>query len=196
MFLSLKKKEGIAILFSMWVLDFPEIELTNLFTPEVAGLIFLFAGLVFAVLLCLVGYNIFGVMMLCVLGSLFGYIGLKLSQTMTDNAVLQMFITIMIGFMAVCAFYFGYMILTKTLSILPGSTGFAKYANILSPLLGGILLFLLIYIFRFIPAAAGFGLGFTIIGLIVQHGKRHTRTVFHTYDDLRRLPRQEEKNNA
>ena len=170
-----------------------EINTSNLFTTEILHFIFLIVGIIFGILLCFVGYKMFGLMIMAVEGLATGYVGLYAAVRMTDVPVLQMFVTVMIMFVLVCGFYFGYMILSKSFGMLPNSTRAARHAHIITPLLGGALLGMECYffIFRYLPAALAISAAFAILGILIQKNKTETKRTFHTYEDLIRRSPQE-----
>lgn len=180
------------------VLQFPTWDGDNYFTNEIIIFILVFVAIIVGILLCFWGYKYFQTIAVILCGCLSGYLGIILTDYLTNQPIIKMFFFIIFTFFGCCFFYFVTVLLDvffKMIHIKKALTG--KMYIITSICGAGVtscLLFTRIYN-GWVICLAVFAV-LTIGGSLYQKKKEKERPDFHCYEDIYRMKPLEEKEDV
>ncbi len=183
------------------IFQLPTIHKENYFTTEVIVFAISVLVLIIGILLCLWGYKYFQTLAVIILGCLSGYVGIKLTDHLTNSPIIKMFIFTIFTFLGCCLFYFLSILIDGFLKMIHLKKGIAGKMYILSSLLGAALIAFIVYRMVYdgwIICVIIFVL-FAVMGMIYQKIKKASRPEFHCYEDIfkmKPLPKEENKQNA
>lgn len=159
------------------------------FSPEVVKLIMIMLLLITGFLMCIKGYNCFQTALFIGIAGIAAICSYHISQLLTDNLVIILFITVSLTFLIVCLAYFISMIISFFLDKTRLRLFLLKSSPVWTCILGAVLLFGTIYfgIYQNILIVCLISAGVGGLGGFVQHKNREKRIQFRTYNDLLKL---------
>ncbi len=143
------------------------------------------------ILFCFLGYKYFRTVLLLGFGTVSCYASFLLTESLTGNLVIRMFLTVSLTFLCICFVYFLNIIFGYFLDRLRIRNALGKHIYLIAAPLGAAVAGLTIYWFIWrdfvtvvvIAAVCG------VSGLIFQHFQRAKAVRFKCYNDLLRKPR-------
>lgn len=178
-----------------WILRVPVWGGAIEFTYDTVSFLLVIVTLLAGLILCFMGYKYLQALCLVVLGCLMGIVGIRLTDGMTQNLVLKMFLFVIFTFLGVCLFYGISILVVSVLRKLHIKEKCARYNYLLSAFFGagivGVVTFL--YVYRGILAVSVLSAALFVSGAFWGKKQAAKRKVFHTYDELcERKPLEEE----
>lgn len=172
-----------------FILQIPEWQDELTFSREWIILIAVIFLVVTGVMFCFLGYKYFQTVVLMALSCGAYYLGCLISEMLTPNPVLQLFIATMLAFLEICLLYFAVTFVSFMINRSGVKNFLIKCMIPFSAVAGGMILLLDIYfgIWHNIIAAGMIAMGMSVTGLAVQYKKRKKQIQFRTYGDLLKL---------
>lgn len=172
-----------------FILKIPEWQGELVFSRDLLILIATILLAVIGMMFCFWGYKYFQTVVLMLLSCGVYGLGYLISERMTQNLVLRLFISTLIAFMGVCLLYFASTLVRFMVDRSRAKNFLLKCMIPFSVLAGGVLLAADIYfgIYRSAPVAGVIAVAFGGIGMAVQYKNRKKQVRFRTYDDLLKL---------
>lgn len=174
-----------------WILKVPNVSDGVLFTYDVIEFLFLIAGLILSVLVCMYGYQMLRPALMIGACFVFGLLGFRVSDRLTS------ILTVKLVFF-VCFIFIGLVLLQIVLTLLEIPIKklklnrlFLKNQFWIMALLGAGVFGLLVFfrVFRNLFAVILISLILAAAGGVVQYRKKENERPAHTYDDLLEMPR-------
>ena len=175
----------------------PEWQGEFVYSKEVLLLVMTILLVIAGILLCFLGYQFFQTICFMGIAAAMLYIGYLLVELMTQNKVLQLFLSVPFAFFGVCMAYIVFVLLDYILRKLRVKDLLVRIGFLLTALLGGALLFVTIYfwIYRDMLIALIIGALMAVFGAIYQHVNQDKRIKYKTYGDIVAMKRPQEKEN-
>lgn len=179
------------IILDKFVLRLPKWQGELLFSKETLMFVGVILLLIVGTLFCFWGYKYFRTVFFLGIGVVVCYGSCLLTEPMTANLVIRMFLTVSLTFLGMCFAYFLDIVFGYLLDRLRIRSALGKRIYLLAAPLGAAILGLTIYgyIWRDAVTAAGISLVCLVPGLIFQHRRRKRMVRFRCYNDLLRLRR-------
>lgn len=179
------------IILDKFVLRLPKWQGELLFSKETLMFVGVILLLIVGTLFCFWGYKYFRTVFFLGIGVVVCYGSYLLTEPMTANLVIRMFLTVSLTFLGMCFAYFLDIVFGYLLDRLRIRSALGKRIYLLAAPLGAAILGLTIYgyIWRDAVTAAGISLVCLVPGLIFQHRRRKRMVRFRCYNDLLRLRR-------
>lgn len=143
------------------------------------------------ILFCFLGYKYFRTVLFLGFGTVACYASFLLTESLTGNLVIRMFLTVSLTFLCICFVYFLNIISGYFLDRLRIRNALEKHIYLIAAPLGAAVSGLTIYwfIWRDFVTAVVIAAVCGVSGLIFQHFQRAKAVRFKCYNDLLRKPR-------
>ncbi len=143
------------------------------------------------ILFCFLGYKYFRTVLFLGFGTVACYASFLLTESLTVNLVIRMFLTVSLTFLGICFVYFLNIIFGYFLDRLRIRNALGKHIYLIAAPLGAAVTGLTIYwfIWRNFVTAVVIAAVCGVSGLIFQHFQRAKAVRFKCYNDLLRKPR-------
>lgn len=174
-----------------WILEVPKISDGVLFTYEVIVFLFLIAGLILSVLVCMYGYKMLRIAFIIGASFLFGLLGFRVSGRLTSMLTMKLVFFVCFIFIGLVLLQMALMLLGIPVKKLKLDRLFLKNQFWITALLGAGAFGLLVFsrVFRNLLAVILLSLILAAAGGAVQYRKKERERPAHIYDDLLKMPR-------
>lgn len=169
-----------------FILKVPTGEKTNYFTREIISFLLIWVILVTGLLICIWGYKYFQTLTVLILGCISGYVGIQLTDYLTDWPVMKMVFFVMFTFLGTCFFYGVSIVIDSLLKFFKIKKGICNKMYVLTSILGAVIASLIIYtqIYDSWQVNVTVFLMLSVFGSIYQKKKQKLRPQFHSYEDI------------
>lgn len=176
-----------------FVLHVPEWQGELVFTKELLAFAGVIVLMLVGILFCFLGYKYFRTVLFLGIGAVVCYASFLLTESVTGNSVIRMFLTVSLTFLCICFVYFLNIILGYCLDRLRVRKALEKHIYLIAAPLGAVVTGLTIYwfIWRDTVTAVVTAVVCGVSGLVFQHVKRAEAVQFKCYHDLLQNPRPE-----
>lgn len=172
-----------------FILKVPKWQGEILFTKDFIEFVMVIFLLVAGLLFCIWGYKYFQTISFMAMAFIMCYAGLLVAESLTENMILKMFISIMLGFLGVCMLYFLSIIVGFLIKKSRIRQFLIKNSFIFTALLGAFLFTGVMYtkVYHNMVIAVLLLVLLAASGLIIQYKNKEKQIQFKTYDDLYKM---------